>query len=255
MRATLIVLPLLAACVTNGEYQKVVQERDQLDAKNNELDKRVTALEAERARLKRKVDSAHKSAARADKAARSKKVAHARETLGLADAQKLSANLITSAGDIPCELWPDIAPVTVTNFAGLAEGTKEWKDPNSGEPRTDPLYNGTIFHRVIPNFMIQGGDPMGTGRGGPGYRFEDEVDPDVRFDQKYLLAMANAGPGTNGSQFFITDSTPRHLDGKHTIFGKCGNTDVLKAIITAPTSRGDRPVEPVTIERIDIVRG
>src|SRR5262249_34386661 len=133
-------------------------------------------------------------------------------------------------GTITLRLFPDRAPKTVRNFVGLAEGTIEWTDPRTGARTTDPLYDGTVFHRVIDNFMLQGGDPLGNGRGGPGYEFEDEFH-DLRFDRPYLLAMANAGPGTNGSQFFITVVPTPHLNGRHTIFGEViEGTDVVDAI-------------------------
>src|SRR5438309_924242 len=136
-------------------------------------------------------------------------------------AEDLFATFATSMGDIVIKLFPDRAPKTVENFVGLAEGTKEWKDPKTGEKKTStPLYDGTMFHRVIPDFMIQGGDPLGTGTGGPGYRFEDEIGPQNKFAKPYLLAMANAGPNTNGSQFFITEVPTPHLDRGHTIFGE-----------------------------------
>ncbi len=126
----------------------------------------------------------------------------------------------TSAGDITVQLWPDRAPKTVENFVGLAEGTLEWTDPVSKGKVKRPLYDGTVFHRVIPEFMIQGGDPLGNGTGGPGFRFADEIHADNRFDRPGLLAMANAGPGTNGSQFFITEVPTPHLNRGHTIFGE-----------------------------------
>src|SRR5690606_7363957 len=145
-------------------------------------------------------------------------------SLGIAAGAAAQANtkaiIHTSDGDITIELYPEKAPKTVENFVGLATGKKTWTDPKSGKAVNDkPLYNGTIFHRTIPGFMIQGGDPLGTGTGGPGYRFEDEFS-DLTFDQPYLLAMANAGPGTNGSQFFITAGPTPHLNNRHTIFGK-----------------------------------
>ena len=135
-------------------------------------------------------------------------------------AEILHATLKTSLGDIVVRLLPDKAPKTVANFVGLAEGTKEWKEPKSGQAVKRPLYDGTVFHRVIPEFMIQGGDPLGNGSGGPGYRFEDEIGPDNRFERPGLLAMANAGPNTNGSQFFVTEVSTPHLNRGHTIFGE-----------------------------------
>jgi peptidyl-prolyl cis-trans isomerase A (cyclophilin A) len=134
-------------------------------------------------------------------------------------AEELYATFKTSLGDIVVKLLPEKAPKTVENFVGLTEGTKEWTDP-SGKKVKQPLYDGTVFHRVIPEFMIQGGDPLGNGTGGPGYKFGDEIGPTNRFDRAGLLAMANAGPNTNGSQFFITEVPTPHLDRGHTIFGE-----------------------------------
>src|SRR5271157_3290334 len=138
-----------------------------------------------------------------------------------------TAIIQTTAGNITCTLFPGKAPLTVANFIGLATGTKAWKDPKTGQMMHTPLYDGTIFHRVIPNFMIQGGDPIGTGSGDPGYSFKDEFTPDLTFDQPGRLAMANSGPNTNGSQFFITEVPTPHLNGKHTIFGQCQDLDVV----------------------------
>jgi peptidyl-prolyl cis-trans isomerase A (cyclophilin A) len=135
-------------------------------------------------------------------------------------ADQLYATFKTSAGDIVVKLLPEKAPKTVENFLGLVDGTKEWTDPNSNQKVNRPLYDGTLFHRVIPDFMIQGGDPLGTGYGGPGFRFADEIGPDNKFDKPGLLAMANAGPNTNGSQFFITEVPTPHLNRGHTIFGE-----------------------------------
>jgi len=171
----------------------------------------------------------------------------------------MDVTLHTTKGDISITLFPDHAPKTVRNFVGLAEGTQKWTDPSTGQTRTEPFYDGVGFHRIIPNFMIQGGDPMGTGTGGPGYTFDDEISPAQSFDRPYLLAMANAGKrggrGTNGSQFFITVVPTPHLNGKHTIFGEVSDQngrDVVDAIAAVRTGAGDRPVEPVTIERVTI---
>jgi peptidyl-prolyl cis-trans isomerase A (cyclophilin A) len=168
----------------------------------------------------------------------------------------LTAKLRTNRGTVVVRLFPDHAPKTVRNFVDLAEGTRQWTDPRTREKTDSPLYDGTIFHRVIPDFMIQGGDPLGTGTGGPGYRFGDEFHPDLAFDRPYLLAMANAGPGTNGSQFFITNVPTPWLTGKHTIFGEVieGN-EVVDTISQVPTSRGDRPVDDVILESVQIDRG
>ncbi len=170
----------------------------------------------------------------------------------------LSATLHTNHGDVVVRLFPDHAPKTVENFVGLAEGTKEWLDPATGQVATRPFFDGITIHRIISNFMIQGGDPLGTGTGGPGYTFEDEFHPDLRFDKPYLLAMANAGPGTNGSQFFITVVPTDWLNRKHTIFGEVADEagqKVIDAIAAVPTDGFDRPVEPVVIEKVTIDRG
>jgi len=160
----------------------------------------------------------------------------------------------TTAGKITCTLFPDKAPMTVANFIGLATGTKDWINPVSKVKKHGvPLYDGTIFHRVIPGFMIQGGDPMGNGSGDPGYSFKDEFS-DLRFDRPGRLAMANSGPNTNGSQFFITEVPTPHLNGRHTIFGQCGNLDVIKKIINAPRDPNDKPFHPTKIIHITIVK-
>ncbi len=168
-----------------------------------------------------------------------------------------TAIVSTSLGDIRINLFADQAPKTVRNFTELAEGTKEWTDPRVRSKSTAPLYNGTIFHRVIPGFMIQGGDPLGTGTGGPGYRFEDEFHPELTFDKPYLLAMANAGPNTNGSQFFITVAPTTWLNFKHSIFGEVADQasrDVVDAIAAVETGAQDRPKTDVTINSITIER-
>jgi peptidyl-prolyl cis-trans isomerase A (cyclophilin A) len=165
----------------------------------------------------------------------------------------LTATLRTSQGTVHIRLFPDQAPKTVRNFVELAEGGREWTDPRTGQVAKTPLYNGTIFHRVIPQFMIQGGDPLGTGTGGPGYKFADEIHPDLRFDRPYLLAMANAGPGTNGSQFFITVVPTPHLNGRHTIFGEVvDGSDVVDRISQVQTGRNDRPAQDVVLQSVSI---
>jgi peptidyl-prolyl cis-trans isomerase A (cyclophilin A) len=165
----------------------------------------------------------------------------------------LTAKLRTNHGDVVVRLFPDHAPKTVRNFADLAAGTREWTDPRTRKASTARLYDGTVFHRVIPGFMIQGGDPLGTGTGGPGYRFADEFHPDLSFDRPYLLAMANSGPGTNGSQFFITTAATPWLSGKHTIFGEVvEGADVIDKISAVQTGRGDRPVQEVVLESVEI---
>jgi peptidyl-prolyl cis-trans isomerase A (cyclophilin A) len=165
---------------------------------------------------------------------------------------KLVATIETTMGTIHCELFGDKAPMTVANFVGLATGQKPWRDPNSGTvQKGKPFYDGLIFHRVIPEFMIQGGDPMGVGRGGPGYQFGDEVFPDVRM-QPGTLAMANAGPGTNGSQFFITEVAPEHLNMRHTIFGQCKELDLVKQIARVPQNAQNKPDTDVGMKKVTI---
>ncbi|MBT2524358.1 peptidylprolyl isomerase [Streptomyces sp. ISL-99] len=171
-------------------------------------------------------------------------------------AEQLYATLKTSRGDIRIRLLPNHAPKTVKNFVELAQGEREWTNPETGQKTTDRLYDGTVFHRVIRDFMIQGGDPLGNGTGGPGYEFKDEFHPDLAFDRPYLLAMANAGPGTNGSQFFITVSPTMWLTGKHTIFGEvmdAASQKTVEAIVTTKTNpRTARPLTDVVIESVVI---
>ncbi len=168
-----------------------------------------------------------------------------------------TATIATNHGDIRINLFPDQAPKTVRNFTGLAEGTQEWTDPKGPAPSPAPMYDGTIFHRIIPGFMIQGGDPLGTGTGGPGYRFDDEPHPELPFDKPYSLAMANAGPNTNGSQLFLTVAATTWLNFKHTIFGEVADQasrDVVDAITAVETGAQDRPTQDVVIESISISR-
>jgi peptidyl-prolyl cis-trans isomerase A (cyclophilin A) len=170
--------------------------------------------------------------------------------------EALTATLTTTQGTVTVRLFPDHAPKTVRNFVELAEGGKEWTNPVTRVKSKDKLFDGTIFHRVITNFMIQGGDPLGNGTGGPGYKFGDEIHPDLRFDKQYLLAMANSGPGTNGSQFFITTVPTPWLTGKHTIFGEViGGADVVDNISRVQTVPGDRPVTDVVLQSVTIQRG
>jgi peptidyl-prolyl cis-trans isomerase A (cyclophilin A) len=170
-------------------------------------------------------------------------------------AQDTYAVLNTSMGKIEVKLFPDHAPKTVANFVELAEGTREWKDPRTGATEAKKLYDGTVFHRVISGFMIQGGDPLGRGTGGPGYEFADEFHPELAFTKPYLLAMANAGPGTNGSQFFITVAPTAWLTNKHTIFGEVtSGTDVVDAIAGADTGPMDKPKNEIVIQSVVIER-
>jgi len=239
MRSTVLILALIGC------------GNPELESENSELKAEVVKLEKSEADLKKKLEVYQTKLAETERML----TALTYSALGIAPGDALAVRFHTSLGKINCSLMPDVAPKTVLNFVQLAEGTKDWTDPKTNKPTSSPLYNGTIFHRVIPKFMIQGGDPMGTGRGGPGYRFEDETSPDVVFDAPGLLAMANAGPNTNGSQFFITDrSTPSHLNGKHTIFGKCEDLDVVETIATVERARRDKPKEDVVLKRVEIVR-
>lgn len=166
-----------------------------------------------------------------------------------------TATLHTNHGDIVIDLYGNHAPQTVENFVGLADGSKEYTTQNAKGEATGPFYDDAVFHRIIAGFMIQGGDPTGTGRGGPGYQFADEFHPELRFDRPYLLAMANAGPGTNGSQFFITVAPTPHLNNAHTIFGEVtdeASQKVVDEIAQVPTDRMDRPNDPVVIQSITI---
>ncbi len=177
-----------------------------------------------------------------------------------ADAWRTKAGLYavfhTNQGRIVCALFPKKAPKTVANFVELAEGTKEWTHPGTGKTMKDKrFYDGLIFHRVIPRFMIQGGDPLGKGFGGPGYQFEDEFHESLKFDRPGLLAMANSGPGTNGSQFFITEAPTPHLTGRHTIFGQVvDGMEMVTKIANVPRSARDLPNDPVVMEKVEIVR-
>jgi peptidyl-prolyl cis-trans isomerase A (cyclophilin A) len=166
----------------------------------------------------------------------------------------LNAHFTTSEGSFTVRLLEDEAPATVANFVGLAEGTKEWTDPKSSQKVKRPYYNGLVFHRVIEGFMIQGGDPLGTGTGGPGYKFADEFSPKARHSKAGILSMANSGPNTNGGQFFITLAATPWLDNKHSVFGEVvEGLDVVKKIGSTPTSKpGDRPLKPITVQSVTI---
>ncbi|WP_049969661.1 peptidylprolyl isomerase [Haladaptatus cibarius] len=169
-------------------------------------------------------------------------------------ADDLTATLHTNHGDIEVRLFDERAPRTVQNFVGLATGDRDWTDPKSGDKVSgEPLYDDVIFHRIIDDFMIQGGDPTGTGRGGPGYQFDDEFHPDLQHDSEGILSMANSGPNTNGSQFFITlDATP-HLNNKHSVFGEViDGMDVVKEIGSVDTNRQDKPKDDVVLESVEV---
>jgi peptidyl-prolyl cis-trans isomerase A (cyclophilin A) len=176
------------------------------------------------------------------------------DLLGVGEDQKLIAEFSTSAGVLECELFWKEAPVTVGNFTGLATGRQAWLDPRTGEAGVGPLYSETIFHRVIPEFMIQGGDANGDGTGSPGYRFADEIVPSLRFDVPGRLAMANSGPDTNGSQFFVTDVPTPHLNAKHTIFGQCSEAslEVVRKMARIPRNAQDTPAVAIDLDVITV---
>ncbi len=203
-------------------------------------------------------NSAEKPAAKAESPAATPAAKAAPEPEKTENLAGASATLETSSGTLTCKLFAEAAPKTVANFVGLAEGTKTWKHPfTRAEKKGAPLYDGTIFHRVIPNFMIQGGDPLGNGSGDPGFSFEDEIVPTLKFDRAGRLAMANSGPNTNGSQFFITEVPTPHLTGKHTIFGQCDPASValVRKIARVPRDeRNDQPYRPVKLVKVTIHR-
>lgn len=223
-----------------------------LEEENTLLKRRVEDLERAGARLEQDNETLKAQLQRVKDEQASSAKAETLAKLGLNGT--LTAIFRTNKGDIHCTLRASQAPETVANFVGLAEGTRAWTDPKTDQPRKQPLYDGTIFHRVIPGFMIQGGDPLGNGTGGPGYTFADEVGSFTVFDKPGLLAMANSGPDTNGSQFFITEGTPTHLNGKHTIFGDCSDLDVVKAISAVPRNDQDRPQQDVVLKKVEIQR-
>ena len=166
---------------------------------------------------------------------------------------RIIATISTTLGDLECELFDDLVPETVANFVGLATGRKTYLDAN-GAPARGNFYDGVIFHRIIKNFMIQGGDPTGTGRGGPGYRFRDEFHPSLKHDRPGILSMANAGPNTNGSQFFVCEVPTPHLNNRHSVFGVARNPDLVLKIASVPTGAGDRPRTDVVINGISVRR-
>jgi peptidyl-prolyl cis-trans isomerase A (cyclophilin A) len=226
---------MLLAC---GQPE-LVAERDALQIEADNASARLVEVEAKNGVLTARVErqDAELDALRTDLAVAS---------LG---SRPIPFRFITSEGTISCTLWPEEAPQTVLNFVELAKGQREWVDPANGRATERPFYDGTTFHRVIPGFMIQGGDPLANGQGGPGYRFKDEI-TERGFDEPGLLAMANSGPNTNGSQFFITEGTPEKLNGKHTIFGSCSSMATVKAIARVPSDNNDKPSKPVVVERV-----
>jgi len=228
---------------------------EEMLAKQAELEEVVTELNGELERAEQERDYFKSRVERLETELKDQRTREIYARLGVDMGQPITATFQTSMGNIDCELLPQYAPVTVLNFVELAEGSRQWTDPRTGTKTTRPLYNGTIFHRVIPKFMVQAGDPLGKGTGGPGYRFEDEVNDEQKFTEVGMLAMANSGANTNGSQFFITDSTPEHLNGKHTIFGQgCAPMETVRAIAGVERDKRDKPKTPVTINAVIINR-
>ena len=234
-----------------GCTAELKEENNELNTKVGELQRELASKEKEIAELKLAVKDAETNAKRAATA----------KSVGLTKGEEMWAKFDTSMGEILCKLEPDKAPLTVANFVGLAEGTKSWKDPKSGKQMEGaPYYDGVTFHRVIPKFMIQTGDPTGTGRGGPGFTIQDEFHPDLRH-KPGTLSMANTGrPNSGGGQFFITEVATPHLDDKHSVFGYCDPVDLVQKIARvekAPSMRGpgSKPKEDVVIKKLSIHRG
>lgn len=245
------VAALAVGCISEDDFKAVVAERDQLMDKVDQLEEELDVAKGRIKELEKLAEKASEVPSRPPVT----KVRAAMAQLKLPDGGKLVATLDTTLGPVTCTLYPDIAPETVLNFVGLAEGTKEWVDPATGSKTVEPLYNGTKFHRVIKGFMVQGGDPKGNGTGGPGYQFGDEVWADVKFDKPGRLAMANSGPSTNGSQFFITEVPTPHLNGKHTIFGDCDLETIKKMVaVDVGGPQGSTPVEDIILKKVTVER-
>jgi peptidyl-prolyl cis-trans isomerase A (cyclophilin A) len=238
------------ACA-NGELEQKVKA---LEEKNATLDRNLKAAEQAKRGLEQRLAQAQKPPATPKMT-----IDDASKALGVKPGEKLFATFETSMGTLSAELFWEKAPVTVLNFVQLAEGTKEWTDPRTNEKVKKPLYNGTIFHRVIPDFMIQGGDPLGQGTGGPGYRFDDEFHPELRHVGPGVLSMANSGRNTNGSQFFITEKDTPWLDDRHSVFGKVIEGQDLIPKITrvekADGPQGSKPKVDVVLKKVTIGRG
>lgn len=251
----------VTALESDAERTSALETRiDDLGARTDALDAKLSSLEAMVTALAARLDAAagRDTGSNAPAVTEEVRPPRADDLAGyirdLPGAGALTAIFETSMGAVRCTLLVDQAPMTVANFVGLARGLKAWRHPATGEVTRKRLYDGVIFHRVIPSFMIQSGDPLGKGNGGPGYRFDDEIVPGVRHDQAGVLSMANSGPGTNGSQFFITEKATPHLDDRHTVFGRCRDTAVVKKIARVPRGENDRPKQDVVIQRVTITR-
>mgnify|MGYP006078837127 CR=1 FL=1 len=257
MRSLLILLASVACASGNNTDDQAALE-DQISTMSTQLEEaeRAASSLAQQVEAEREGASASALAAgRLEAENAALRNASVFEGLGVSQGDLVAAVLETSMGDITCNLFFEQSPRTVLNFVELVEGNREWQDPRTGMRQQTPLYNGTIFHRVIPGFMIQGGDPVGNGTGGPGYRFPDEFNSELSFDRGGLLAMANSGPNTNGSQFFITEAPTSHLTGRHTIFGECTPLELIRTIGAVPTGSRNKPLEDVVINSIQIDRG
>ena len=238
------ILLTLTACGPGAELEESLsQTKSELKSTGEELDRTRRENDALKARVESLMEEVE-----------AQRLAATLGQLGIEHGQPLSATIKTSMGDFHCELFPEDAPKTVLNFVQLAEGSRTWTHPRTGQQVDGPLYDGTIFHRVIPGFMVQAGDPLGTGTGGPGYKFEDEFS-DRAFDKPGVLAMANAGANTNGSQFFITEVPTPHLTGKHSIFGQCAEVDLVKEITSVDRLSGDKPATDIVLKKVVINRG
>ncbi len=242
MRNLVLVFVLFLSSCTAG----LKEENNSLTDTVKALEERLARMSEENAALKLKIKDMEEAEQKAKMAAESNLQA------------EMWARFKTSLGSIDCRLEPSRAPKTVANFVGLAEGSKEWTHPEDGSKRSEPLYNGTVFHRIIKGFMLQGGDPLGRGTGGPGYRFADEFHPQLKH-KPGTLSMANSGPNTNGSQFFITEVATPHLDNRHSVFGYCEPQAMIEKIAAVP-KKGNRPnssvpVTPVVLETVTIHRG
>ena len=244
-------LPLALLFLLPGCTAELKEENNRLDAKVGELERELATRDKQIADLKLAVKDAEENAQRAQTA----------KAVGLTGGEEMWAKFDTTMGEILCKLEPEKAPLTVANFVGLAEGTKPWKHPKTREQMTDtPYYNGVTFHRVIPKFMVQTGDPTGTGRGGPGFTIQDEFHPELRH-RPGTLSMANTGrPNSGGGQFFITEVATPHLDDKHSVFGYCDPVSLVKKMTNvekASAVRGpaSKPLEPIVINELTIHRG
>ncbi len=244
-RLHLPALSLFSAVLLGSCTAELKEENNRLADTIEAQERAVAALEAQNGQLRVELENLQADLARRDLAAQ----------LGMAPGQTIRALLDTTAGEIDCELLPAAAPKTVANFVGLAEGTKPWRDQESREMRVGvPYYDGTIIHRIIPDFMVQGGDRTGLGTGGPGFTIDDEFNDSVRHEAG-ALSMANTGrPNTGGSQFFIAEAPAPQLDGKHTVFGSCAPLGLVKEIARLPRDEQDRPLKPVVLRKVRIVR-